>query len=445
MKILYISTVFPRPEESSTIYTDLAEELKKRGHEIFVVASDGTGNVDKAEVGEERGIPVLRVKIIKMYDVGFIQKGISVVTLKYYLINAMKRKLKKEKFDFILFETPPITIIDVVKWAMNHFHCPSYLMLKDIFPQNGVDIGVIKKNSIIYRYFKYKEKKLYNTASMIGCMSEANKQYILSHNSLIDCNKIELFPNTKKITYNSPRPTNYEMRRKYGIPENTVVAVFGGNMGKPQGLEFLMDIIKENNNSKDIFFLLVGRGTERLMVRNFISKEGLTNVVLLNALPRDDYECLITECDIGLIFLNEKFTIPNFPSRVLSYFEYGLPVIAATNSNTDFGNMLENAAAGYHVEAGDIETFNLKLKELASDVNKRNKMGESGRKYLEENFHIGISVGILENHFKEVSLFQVEIERKREGEISMFKDKTLLITGGTGSFGNAVMKRFLRY
>ena len=25
----------------------------------------------------------------------------------------------------------------------------------------------------------------------------------------------------------------------------------------------------------------------------------------------------------------------------------------------------------------------------------------------------------------------------------MFKDKTLLITGGTGSFGNAVMERFL--
>jgi UDP-glucose 4-epimerase len=25
----------------------------------------------------------------------------------------------------------------------------------------------------------------------------------------------------------------------------------------------------------------------------------------------------------------------------------------------------------------------------------------------------------------------------------MFKDKTLLITGGTGSFGNAVLKRFL--
>ena len=402
MKILYISTVFPRPEQSSTIYTDLAEELKKRGHEIFVVASDGTGKVNRVEMREERGIPVLRVKIAKMYDVGFIQKGISVVTLKYYLINAMKRKFKKEKFDFILFETPPITIIDVVKWSMDRFNCPSYLMLKDIFPQNGVDIGVIKKNSLIYKYFKYKEKKLYNIATIIGCMSEANKQYILSNNSLINGNKVELFPNTKKITYNSERPTNYEMRLKYGIPENKVVAVFGGNMGKPQGLEFLMDIIKANNESKDIFFLLVGRGTERLMIRNFISKEGLTNVLLLDALPRDDYECLMTECDIGLIFLNEKFTIPNFPSRVLSYFEYGLPVIAATDGNTDFGKMIENATAGYYIAAGDIETFNLKLKELARDFEKRNKMGKSGRKYLEENFQTGISVDILEKHFREV-------------------------------------------
>lgn len=402
MKILYISTVFPRPEQSSTIYTDLAEELKKRGHEIFVVASDGTGNVNKAEVGKERGIPVLRVKIVKMYDVGFLQKGISVVTLKYYLINAMKRKLKKEKFDLILFETPPTTIIDVVKWAMNRFNCPSYLMIKDIFPQNGVDIGVIKKNGIIYRYFKRKEKKLYNTASIIGCMSEANKQYILSHNLSINSNKVELFPNTKKITCNASKPTNYEMRRKYGIPENKVVAVFGGNMGKPQGLEFFMDIIKGNNNSRDVFFLLVGRGTERLMVRNFILKEGLTNVVLLDALPRDDYECLMTECDIGLIFLNHKFTIPNFPSRVLSYFEYELPVIAAIDSNTDFGIMIENAAAGYCIATGDIETFNSKLRELANDVRKRNKMGKSGRKYLEENFRVGISVDILENHFGKI-------------------------------------------
>ena len=34
-------------------------------------------------------------------------------------------------------------------------------------------------------------------------------------------------------------------------------------------------------------------------------------------------------------------------------------------------------------------------------------------------------------------------QSKKGVEDVMFKDKTLLITGGTGSFGNAVMERFL--
>lgn len=34
-------------------------------------------------------------------------------------------------------------------------------------------------------------------------------------------------------------------------------------------------------------------------------------------------------------------------------------------------------------------------------------------------------------------------DQREEGEYNMFKNKTLLITGGTGSFGNAVMERFL--
>lgn len=35
-------------------------------------------------------------------------------------------------------------------------------------------------------------------------------------------------------------------------------------------------------------------------------------------------------------------------------------------------------------------------------------------------------------------------EKKDKEVISEFKDKTLLITGGTGSFGNAVLKKFLK-
>jgi len=311
----------------------------------------------------------------------------------------MKKFLKHEKFDFILFESPPVTMSNVVDWAMKYFKCPSYLMLKDIFPQNAVDIGIMKKDSILYRYFRNKEKKLYRVASIIGCMSEANKDYILRHNPWLNNKKVEIFPNTKKIRYFGSKTKNFTMRRKYGIPENTIVAVYGGNMGKPQGLDFLLDIMIQIKERKDIFLLLVGRGTERNRIRNYIKQNALKNVLLVDNLPRDEYETLITECDIGLIFLDKRFTIPNFPSRVLSYFEYRLPVLAATDSNTDFRNMIENAKAGFWVQAGDIDNFIKKLDILIQDDKLRQRMGKAGREYLEKNFNVGVSVKILEKHF----------------------------------------------
>lgn len=399
MKILYISNVFPRQEENSTIYTDLAEELNRRGHEIFVVASEEKRKLAYTRLGEERGIPVLRVRSGNLYDVSLIEKGIAVLFLTPRLISAMKKYLKGMQFDFVLFESPPVTMAGTVRWAMRHFKCPSYLMLKDIFPQNGVDIGVINKGGLVYRYFKKQERKLYRTASIIGCMSEANRQYILQSDPWLEPRKVEIFPNTKCIHYNKLRPADFIMRRKYRLPEDAVVAVFGGNMGKPQGVDFLMDIISACRDRKDVFFLLVGRGTERAKMRKRILREGLSNVLMLDALPRNDYERLITECDIGLIFLDKRFTIPNFPSRVLSYFEYSTPVLAATDTNTDFGCMVEDAGAGYWVQAGDLENYLKRLELLVRDADMRRSMGLAGRRYLEKHYNVGVSAGILERRF----------------------------------------------
>ena len=80
------------------------------------------------------------------------------------------------------------------------FDCPAYLMLKDIFPQNAVDLGIMKHNGLLFRYFTAKERKLYRTADFIGCMSTANKNYIVNHNPWLDPRKLEIFPNTKRIT-----------------------------------------------------------------------------------------------------------------------------------------------------------------------------------------------------------------------------------------------------
>lgn len=402
MKILYISNTFPIEEENSTIYTDLAEELSQKGHEMTVVATTGSKNVKQTQFTKERNMDVLRIKTDNIIGGNFIKKGFNMLKLVPNIISSMKKNIRG-KYDLILFESPPVTMATVVKWAMKEYDCPSYLMLKDIFPQNAVDLKVMSNKSIIYYFFKRQEKLLYETATKIGCMSEENKKYILKENSFISEKKVEIFPNTKKVSKKNIQEKNNSFRNKYNIPLNNVIALYGGNMGKPQGLDFLLEIFKEYRGNNQVTFVLVGRGTEKEKIEQFTINNKISNVLVLDELQRDEYQFLVSESDIGLIFLNKSFTIPNYPSRVLSYFEAGLPILAATDNNTDFRALIEKSKSGYWTLSGDLEGFREKLNKLIESKDLRVKMGEAGRAYLETNLNVSISVEILENAYRDMN------------------------------------------
>ncbi|WHY77382.1 glycosyltransferase family 4 protein [Neobacillus sp. WH10] len=400
MRVLYIATSFPEPGKGATIYTDLAEALHEAGHEITVAVSEQAKNKQYTEMKKERGFDVLRIVTGNYYDVGFIEKGITTLKIPMLMKKGIDKYLGSRKFDFILFESPPVTNAGLVAWAKKKFSCPSYLMLKDIFPQNAVDLGIIKGNSILHRYFKSKEKKLLQTADHIGAMSTANKQYVLNHNSWIKSEKMEIFPNTKKLT-NSINSEGFPIRERFGIPEESCVFLFGGNMGRPQYVDLLCEVIKECKNEKDIYFLFIGRGTDRYKLELAIKEYCINNAIVIENLPRSEYEQITKECDVGLIVLDPRFTIPNYPSRILAYMEYAKPVIAATDKVTDLKEMIEKANCGEWVWSGDVHSFIKKIKEMAKSE-RLTQMGANGRKYLENNFNVNRSVEILEKHFEKV-------------------------------------------
>lgn len=394
MNVLYISTVFPREDENSTIYTDLAEVLAERGHSVTVVAADERKRNNGTRLLQERGCDVLRVRIGNMYDVNIIEKGISIISLESIMSTAIKKYLKGKHFDLIISEAPPVTLSGVVKTAKKMFHAPSFLMMKDIFPQNAVDIGMMKKGSFVERFFRLKEKKLYDVADNIGCMSEGNCNYIAKHSN-VPIQKLSVFPNTKKI---KPVPVkDKSIRDKYNIPREKVVFVFGGNMGKPQGMNFLVSGIQRAEKVDEAFFVLVGRGTEREKVKELLKKS--RNVLILDNLKRDEYEALISSCDVGIISLDYRFTIPNYPSRILSYMEYAMPVVAATDRNTDFRNLIEESGCGYWCESKNLDEFVKIVKAFCRAEDARRCMGNNGRRYIEEHFTVEKSAELLEEYF----------------------------------------------
>lgn len=394
MKILYLSTSFPKPSSGATIYTDLAEALHEAGHDITTVVSEQSTNIGNMSINKERGFDVLRIVTGNSFAKGLVEKGITVLRMPFLMKRGITKYLNNMQFDFILFEGP--TNPSLANWAKKKFNCKSYLMLKDIFPQNAADLGIMKKSSILYKYFKAQEKKLYETADLIGCMSDANRKYILEHNKYIKEEKVEIFPNTKKFSYNY-EAENFLIRQRYGIPQNVCVFIFGGNMGKPQYIDLLCYAVKQCKDEKNAFFLFVGRGTDRYKLENTIKDNNICNAIAIQNLPRDEYEQIIKECDVGLIVLDPRFTIPNYPSRILSYMEYAKPVLAATDNETDIKALIESAQCGEWVCSQNSEAFVEKIKGMAKNE-ELSIMGLNGRKHAEENFSVECSVKILEKH-----------------------------------------------
>lgn len=398
MNILFLTLGFI---ESRGIYTDLMQEMRAKENEVYVVTPIEKKYNQDTSLMKINGLNVLKVKTGNIQKVNKIEKGISTLMLEKQFIKAIDKFLSSVKFDLIVYSTPPITFSNVVNRIKKRDRAKTYLMLKDIFPQNAVDIDMMKKDGVLYKFFRRKEISLYNISDYIGCMSQGNVDFLLKHNDFIDKNKVEILPNT--VT-----PLNIEsfkkeeinkIRSKYNVPINKKVLVYGGNLGKPQGIDFIIDCIKENEKRDNTFFVIVGSGTDYKKISSFIKENSIKNTIIYPYMPKEDYDKLVKACDIGLVFLDKRFTIPNIPSRILTYMEFGMPIIAATDKNTDLNQIIETGKFGLWSESGKLEDFYENVDMLIRDNQSLKQMGINGRSYLEKNFTSDRACSIIMKHF----------------------------------------------
>ena len=330
------------------IYTDLLRKFRDEGHQVYIVTPYERYLGRPTELKEQDGVHVLGVKTLNLQKTSIIEKGVGQVLVEGQYKKAIKQYLQGVDFHLILYSTPPITFPNVIAFLKKQNpQAKTYLLLKDIFPQNAVDIGMMAKTGVggfLYRHFRKKEKKLYQLSDFIGCMSPANVEYVLKHNSGVPADSVEVAPNSIELVNKVMEPgqekaERYYIRKKYDLPTDKPILIYGGNLGKPQGIDFLIACLEANKHREDCYFVVVGNGTEYNKLDNWYRGNKDCCVKLMQRLPKEDYDMLAKYCDVGLIFLDHRFTIPNYPSRLLSYLENKMPVLCATDPNTDMGRI----------------------------------------------------------------------------------------------------------
>ncbi len=394
MNILFITLAWPVSGESN-LYSELVQEFSDNGHKPSVIT---IYNNKKSFLTKEGDIDILHVGSSAIQKTNKYLKVIRSFLLGPKILINVRKFFSTNSFDLIVFATPPITISPSVVFLKKRFNAKLYLLLKDIWPHDAVDLNEVRKGGIIWYVFRYLEKMTYRNSDYLGCMSPANVEYILQNNDYIQKNKIEVCPNSLRLTKSTNNDVE-QVRLKYDLPKNKTIFIYGGNIGKAQGIEFLIDIISYYKNDTRSFFLIIGSGTHF----NYLLHEldGFHNTRVLRGLPRNEYDKILKACDVGLILLHPNSTVPNFPSRMLSYLIAEKPIIAAVDKATDIGEIIEKSGCGFHLLNGDMIGFNNVYEKIIISKETRIKMGKNGYELFENKYTTNHSYSIIMNHFED--------------------------------------------
>ena len=388
------------------IYNDLMRKFQKEGNHLYIVCPTERREGRKTYIEHKDNIHTLYVRTLNVQKTNAIEKGIGQISIEYLFYRAIKKYYDDITFNLILYTTPPIFFAGVVERIKRLYpQAISYLMLKDMFPQNAIDMGMMKTtgfSGFLYRNFRKQEIRLYHVSDYIGCTSPAHITYLLEHNSFIPQEKVEICPNSLELferrAYDEIKKEGKAVLEKYGIPTEKPIIIYGGNLGIPQDIPFVIRCLENNKKRDDCHFVVVGTGTFYPMLKEWYQSNKGYNVTVLKGLPKDEYDLLVQSCHIGLVFLDYRFTFPNYPSRLLSYLEYKMPVICVTDQSCDMGAIAEKNGYGCYVPSNNVDEFTAAVdKMLTADIQ---AMGEKGFEFLKKNYLVEHTYNAIMSHVK---------------------------------------------
>lgn len=392
--LLLVVYYLPSPIASAKLIDDLAREMRRLGHEVIVAAPDQDISSD-CEVKVEGEIKVLRIKTGEIKSASRWLRAWREITLSMVMWKKGRSFFLHNPCDLIVYYSPTIFFGDLVARLKRYYRCPSYLILRDIFPQWAVDAGVLRQGSLIYRFFRHKEKHNYDAATIIGVQSPANLKYF-SDQGLEKTYHLDVLYNWAAA---SPvRASRDEYRRRLGL-QDKVVFFYGGNIGVAQDMDNIIRLAEAMSAEKKAHFLIVGEGSEAPRLQAMVAARGLANVTFHPSVDQEAYLDMLAEFDVGLISLGRGLKTQNFPGKMLSYMDQAKPILASINPGNDLKVIMEEHRAGLVCINGDDATFLDYARRLVGDDGLRRQLGKNGRQLLEEGFSVSGAARQIMSHF----------------------------------------------
>lgn len=349
MRIALIADTFPPLRTSGAVQLrDLSREFARQGHSLCVLLPSPDQR-EPWKLEEFDGAQVLRLKAPRTKDIAYARRTLAEFAMPFAMLrNLRKSPLAKEQWDGVVWYAPSIFHGPLVNALKKSSRCKGYLIIRDIFPEWAVDMGLMGRG-MPYRFFDAVARYQYSVADVVGVQTPGNRRYFASWLERPD-RQLEVLQNW----LDKPAQSQCSIRVDETALAGRKVFVYAGNMGVAQGMDILLDLAEKMRSRPDVGFLFVGRGSDSARLMATAQLRQLDNVVFFDEINPDEIPSLYAQCDVGIVALDPRHKSHNIPGKFLTYMQSGLPVLANINAGNDLAQLIRDKRVGQVCEANQV-------------------------------------------------------------------------------------------
>ncbi len=377
MNYLIITDTFPPEIRSSAILMqELANFISKNNNVDVITLKPNNNlslNIKLPRVTKIKNLTVHRISYFKTHNINYLLRGILELLMPFYLMIYIFFLIKK--IDFCITYSPPIFLGKIFFLLKKIYKAKIILNVQDIFPQNAIDLGIVRSKLII-KFLKYVEKNNYKNSDLITFHSYGNKNFFLKNN-------LE-FSKKTYILNNWTEIKNFKFKKKYNV-KNKLKIIFGGVLGPSQGLKNFLKGIIQSKNKKNLILDFYGNGTEKNELIEFARLNDI-NVNFYNFIDSEKYDRALLNADIGLVSLSSENKTPVVPGKLLTMMSRKLPIFACVNFESDVINIIKKSNSGVWSINDQIKDIATKIDFLFDNFDLLYKYSENSYKYSLRHF-----------------------------------------------------------
>lgn len=320
-KIIVFCKKYNQNPQDKYLTNELVEGLIQQGNKVTVMALGDIEFHEKSNTIREYLYPIKGKGMFSKYLIAWPK-----ATLRLFIMI-----LKGEKFDKLIAFAPLSVIFPLIFFSKFLNVKKRICVVFDIFPIHQYQIGRFGQQATAV--FKKIERNLLNSFDIVTGMTKENKKQIANYYQLKKNVQVKVLP---LWGFRPLKTYNNKTHRK------SINMIFGGQIVPGRSVDKLIkliELLRRKNVPVTLTLFSKGEGFEKLKDEYKIFSDF---IIFKDRIPREEYINVLATYDIGAIVTDPRVSMPTFPSKIIDYFNAGLPCFCMIEQKSDIGEVINN-------------------------------------------------------------------------------------------------------